>query len=352
MSNAESMLRRRRAFEGPGEKGDLVGAFGAKREATADKFHVLQDTFSPENHRLIPFSTRFNSDDRVGEIRDRYRGAWRRAAEEYREGVVATLTTDPKRYDSLGEMCDDLLDDVNALKDWVAYDPDGGPSRAGHRPPSVVSVEFTEDGKPHVHVAFFGVRWVAEHGALSRYWSESRNRGEVVWMDRIRTKSGRWTWVSDSDERQHGALGGASPRAYLAESIDTLAASADTSAAEVQETAADLRAAGDDGADGNVSDGAGECAEALFKAGLYCATGLPAVTISPALKPDDDGGTAAGRLAPDGTILPEDAPSRWRYLGAAEYGELPGYVRENATVQTRSGETLRGRPPPGDYEPD
>jgi hypothetical protein len=340
------MLERRRTFDAPEEKGDLVGALGAKREATSGRWHVLQDTFSPENIRLIPFSTRFNSDERVGEIRDRYRGAWRRAADEYREGVVATLTTDPKRYDSLGAMCDGLLEDANRLKDWLTYDPESGPSRAGHRPPSVVSIEFTDDGKPHLHVAFFGVRWVAEHGALSRYWAESRDRGEVVWMDRIRNQSGRWVWVSDSDERQHGDTGGASPRGYLAESIDTLASSADTSAGEVQETAAALRAAGDDGADGNLSGEPGERAEPLFKAALYWAAELPAVTISPSLKPDDDGGTAAGRLAPDGTILPEDAPSRWRYLGTARYGELPGYIRENAVVETRGGRVRRGRPPP------
>lgn len=180
MSNAEAMLRRRQTFDGPGERGDLLGAFGAKREATEDRFHVLQDTFDPENHRLIPYSTRFNSVERVREIRDRYRTAWDRAGERYDKGVVATLTTDPSQYDSLAGMCEGLLDDVNALKDWLAYSPEDGPARAGERPPSVVSVEFTDDGKPHVHVAFFGVGWLAEHSALSRYWSESRDRGEVA----------------------------------------------------------------------------------------------------------------------------------------------------------------------------
>jgi hypothetical protein len=352
MSNATAMLERRRTFEGPGEKGDLMGAFGAKREATSDKYHILQDSFAPENHRLIPFSTRFNSDERVGEIRDRYREAWRVAADEHTEGVVVTLTTDPSRYDSQAEMCDDLLGDVNGMKDWVSYSPESGPSRVGHRPPSVVSVEFTGDGKPHIHVAFFGVRWVAEHSALSRYWSESRDRGEIVWTDRIRTQSGRWTWVSGPDDRQHGDVGGSSPRAYLAEPIDTLAASADTSAAEVQDTAASLRAAGDGGDDTAPPEDPGERSEALFKAGLYWAAGLPAVTISPALKPDDGGEPAAGRVAPDGTILPDDAPSRWRYLGAAEYGEIPGYIRETATVETRGGRAVRGVDPPRHHEHD
>jgi len=386
MSNAEAMLQRRQTFEGLAERGDLVGAFGAKREATEDRFHVLQDTFDPESHRLIPYSTRFNSVGRVRETWDRYQTAWRRAADEYREGVVVTLTTDPGRYDSLAGMCDNLLGDVNALKDWVAYDPESGPARAGHRPPSVVSVEFTDDGKPHVHVAFFGVRWLAEHSALSRYWSDSRDRGRVVWIDRIRTQSSQWVWVPDREDRQHTDIGGAAPRGYLGESIYTLAMSADTSATEVQETAAALRSAGDDtddtvsetdtsgllstamGGDGNtvatdggglreaesggeisgrdVSDEPGERAYLLFKAALYWTTGLPAVTISPALKPDDDREGDAGRVAPDGTVLPMDAPSRWRYLGTAQYHELPGYIRKSATVNTRNGATVRGQPPP------
>jgi len=346
VSNAEAMLECRRTLNEREEKGDLVGAFSAKRSATENRWHVLQDTFTPENYRLVPFSTRFNSVERVREIRDRYREAFRVAADKHTEGVVLTLTTDPSRYDSLAEMCEGLLDDVNALKDWVAYDLESGPSRAGHRPPSVVSVEFTGDGKPHVHVVFFGVRWVAEHSALSRYWSESRDRGEIVWTDRIRTQSGRWVWVSGPDDRQHGDTGGASPRGYLSESVDILAASADTSASEVAETAAALRAASDDGDDGNPSSEPGERAESLFKSALYWGSGLPAVTISPALKPDDGGEPAAGRVAPDGTILPDDAPSRWRYIGAAEYGELPGHIRENATVETRGGRAIRGRPPP------
>lgn len=382
MSNAEAMLERRRTFDGPGEKGDLVGAFGAKREATEDRFHVMQDTFDAENHRLIPYSTRFNSVERVREIWDRYRTAWERAADRFDKGVIATLTTDPGRYDNLAEMCEDLLGDVNALKDWLSYSPEEGPARAGHRPPSVVSVEFTEDGKPHVHAAFFGVGWLAKHAALSRYWSESRDRGEVVWVDRIMERGGRWRWAAAEEGRQHAGSGATTPRGYLAESIYHLAVSADTSAADVQEAANVLRAAGDDagdtsaeaaksdplstamggGGDGAATDGGGprdaesagrdapeepgERADLLFKAALYWATGLPAITISPSLKPDEDGESDAGRVAPDGTILPDDAPSRWRYLGTAQYHELPGYIRESATVKTRDGGAVRGQPPP------
>lgn len=339
MSNAQSMLKSRRSFDAPGERGDLMGAFGAKREATGDRYHAYQDTFSPEDHLLVPYSTRFNSERRVGETRDRYRGAWSRAAEEHRDGVVVTLTTDPSRYDSLLDAARGLLDDVNRLKDWVSRSPESGPARAGHRPPSVVSVEFTERGLPHVHVAFFGVRWLAKHSALSRYWSESRDRGEVVWIDRIRTQGGRWTWVRDSEDRQHGDAAGTSPRAYLSEGVDLLAASADATAGEVQESADALRAAG--GGDDNPDADALSRGKEVWRAALYWATELPVCTISPSLKPDDDGGDGPVSVAPDGTPLPADAPSRWRYVGTAQYHEFPGYVRDGATVLVR-----RGQPPP------
>jgi hypothetical protein len=342
-SNAEAMLDRRSSFSTPEEKGDLVGAFGAKREATEDRFHAFQDTFSREDHLLVPYSTRFNSERRVREHRSRYRSAWSTAAEEYREGVVVTLTTDPSRYDSLAGMAEGLLDDVNALKDWLAYDPENGPSRPGYRPPSVVSVEFTEDGKPHVHVAFFGVRWLTTHGALSGYWSVGRDRGAVVWVDRIRARSGRWVWAGGEEDRDHDDTGGGGPRGYLAESIDVLETSADMTAAEVQEAATALRAAGDgDDAAADVTEGA----KTLFKAALYWATELPATTESDELKPD--GGEGSRRAtAPDGTPLPEDAPSRWRYVGTARYSEFPDYVCEGATVLRRGGGTVcRGEPPP------
>lgn len=343
--NAGRMLHRRTGFDSAAERGDLLGAFAAKRSATAGRFHALQDTFDPENHRLVPFATRFNSEERVSDTRERYRTAWERAADRHDRGVVLTLTTDPSRFESLGDACEDLLADVNRLKDWLAYDPEGGPSRPGYRPPSVVAPEFTEDGKPHVHVAFFGVSWLSTHGAMSRYWSEERDRGEVVWTDDIHERGGRWRWGQGADPA-HADATATSPREYLRAGVDLLAASASATAEEVAESAEALRAAeeGREAAD----TVARERGERLWKAALYWATDLPAVTVSPTLKPDSDGESDRRATAPDGTPLPDDAPSRWRYVGAARYDELPGYVRDGATVVQPSehAERCRGEPPP------
>ena len=331
-SNAGRMLHRRTGFDTAEERGDLLGAFAAKRSATAGRFHALQDTFDPGSHRLVPFSTRFNSGERVRETRERYRTGWSRAADRHDRGVVLTLTTDPSRFDSLGDACEGLLGDVNRLKDWLAYDPEGGPARPGRRPPSVVVPEFTDDGKPHVHVAFFGISWLTTHGALSRYWSVERDRGEVVWLDRIAERGGRWRWAADGGPAHPDATA-TSPREYLETGVDLLAASADATAEEGREA---------------VDTVARERGERLWKAALYWATDLPAVTVSPSLKPDSDDEGDRRATAPDGTPLPDDAPPRWRYVGAARYDELPGYVRDGATVvQPDEHEgACRGEPPP------
>jgi len=247
VSNGRAILGRRSTVEGDEVRGDLLGAFGAKREATEDRFHAFEDSFSPGSYRLVPYATRFNSGRRVAETRDRYRTAWdrgRNVGPTPGTATVVTLTTDPGRYDSLLDAAEGLLDDVNLLKKWVARSPSSGPPRIGERVPTLVVPEFTDRGVPHVHVVFFGVGWVARHSVLSRYWSENRDRGEVVWFDRLRVRGGRWRWVESEEDRSHPDTRGRTPREYLREGIDLLSESAEATAAEVREAANALRAAG------------------------------------------------------------------------------------------------------------
>jgi hypothetical protein len=363
VSNAEAILGRRRTVEDDAVRGDLLGAFGAKREATEDRFRAFEDSFRPGSYRLVPYATRFNSGRRVAETRDRYGTAWDRGREvgpNPGTATIVTVTTDPGRYDSLLNAAEGLLDDVNLLKKWVGRSPESRPTRIGERVPTLVVPEFTERGLPHVHVVFFGVGWVAKHSALSRYWSENRDRGEVVWFDRLRVRGGRWRWVESAGDRSHPDVRGRTPREYLREGIDLLSASAEATAAEVREAANALRAAGrtdrgdEDGGDaGDVGDEGGDDAldrdtldrgRDLWRVALRWGTSLPVFTASPELKAEDGGQDRA--TAPDGTPLPEDAPSRWRYVGTARYGEFPRSIRENATVLRRGPGPPTSRPPP------
>lgn len=342
MSNARSLLARRLELSGASERGDLLGAFGAKREAEEGRYVAYQDTYSPEEHALVPLSTRFNSERRVRERREAYNTAWTRARERYDVGVLATLTMDPARFSDLLEPCEEWRGAVNRLKDWAAYSPESGPPRMGERRPSLVVPEFTEKGRLHVHVVFFGVGWVAEHGALSRYWAESRDFGEVVHLDRLETRGGRWRWAKAAEPERHGADRRTPPREYLAAGLDLLERSAKLDAGQVQAAAQALRRAGRD--DGEEADPeALERGERLWKAALYWAGEVPVYTLSPELRPDD-GDSNARAPAPDGTPLPEDAGARFRPVGVARYDEFPGYVRDGAVVVRRDA------PPPGDGE--
>ena len=362
-ANAKAFCRRRRTIETAVERGDLVGSFAAKRAATEDRFHAFEDSFNPGEHLLVPYVTRFNSPQRVAETRERYNEAWDQAAVQFGSALVATLTTDPARYPSIEAAVEGLLDDVNALKDWLAYVPSTGPSRPGFRPPSLVVPQPTERGVPHVHVVFFGVNWLTTHASLRGFWDGKRGRGSVVWLDRLvsRGPNGRWRWATSTEAREHPTteIMGRSPRAYLAAGVDALAASASVSAAKVKETANVLRAVGDkhvtepligsEGAQGLLSantpargpatnEGNSEAlerAQGLWMAAWFWAPELQVMTVSPSLRAAPTGETCGRASAPDGTILPADAPPRWRYVGTAQYDEFPASIRATARVVVR-----------------
>jgi hypothetical protein len=246
-----------------------------------------------------------------------------------------------------GETTADLLDDVRLLKRWVKESPESRPTRIGERVPTLVVPEFAERGVPHVHVVFVGVGWVARHSALSRYWSESRDRAEVVHYHRLQYRGGRWRWNGSEEDRDHPDVRGRTPREYLREGIDLLSASAEATAAEVQGAADALRRAGrDDG--GGPDEDALDRGRDLWRVALRWTTDLPVFTASPELKPEDGGKDRA--TMPVEPSPHEDTPPRWRYIGTARLGEFPRSIRENATVVRRGPGPPSGRPPPSDGE--
>ena len=145
-ANTRAFLRRRQTIEDNAERGHLLGEFARKRQATEDGFHAFEDSFNPGDHLLVPYATRFNSERRVADTRERYGGAWERATGAHDVAVVATLTTDPARYPSIEDACEDLLEDVNVLKDWLSCSPKQGPSRPDHRPPTIQQYYTTHPG--------------------------------------------------------------------------------------------------------------------------------------------------------------------------------------------------------------
>jgi len=87
----------------------------------------------------------------------------------------------------------------------------------------------------------------------------------------------------------------------------------------------------------------GDRAETLFTAALYWATGLPTVTISPSLKPDDDGdgGSAGGGCRPRRDAAPRGCPEPvtvHRYRTVRRVAGLHPRVRDGRNAGRRAGE--------------
>lgn len=237
--------------------------------------------------------------------------------------MCVTLTTDPDRFESVRAAAESLLSDVSRFKSWLATD-----GRLGFRPPSVVVPEFTESGIPHAHVVLFGVSWVVPHAELSAYWSGNRDRGEVVWFDRLssRGEGGRWRWSSGGPSDADGR----SPRSYLLKSHDALMGLASAEPSAVRSAAGSLRGRTDDPEQQ-------EQGREWWRLALYFALDMTLATVSPMLKPDTGD--------PD-----DDLPhvACYEYVGTARLGEFPAHVREGAAVvpraSGRTAETGGGRP--------
>jgi len=316
----------------------------------------MEDQHYPgENYLLMPYHTRFNNEKRADDQWRRYHNAWDRALDEYEKGLHLTLTTDPKRFDSIAEMTDhiftawgDLLEALNARSD------------RDDRLDFIRALGWTGDGKPHLHVVVFGVRYI-DHDWLSYHWSTKAGDGghaENVWVERLTKRGNQFIHATTRD----GVENVVNARAYLGQYLGKTFEAIDETVTHQFEALADLS----DNLD--VED----CA--IWKMALYWVTGRQFWDPSHGLKePNPDRlenvsglGTAkldalaeAGiRTLSDvrlvtrenleaidgiGTALidrlialagdPSDFDiSRCEFKGAAEYGSIPMHVTLNASV--------------------
>lgn len=277
------------------------------------------------DHVCLPYTTRFNSTERAADLRATWGRAWRRARRRFDDAVVVTLTTDPGMHDDIRAATDALTENKNRLVQWLTYDPKSPdkPSRPGYRPPNLSVVEFTDSGLPHLHVVFFGLRWVTTQAALSRYW-EDRGQGRVVDVRQLSKRGGEFVMSIDGLPDDPGGGGKRTARGYLGKSLWSLSELVDMPPGDVFDAAIDRRS-------GDPVDVPGD----LWKLGLYWATGKRFFAGSPVLLRDDPDGD-------DGDALP--FVPRYRFVGVARYEDLPGYIQNSATFVSQS----KGPPPPSD----
>jgi len=313
-SNARAALTRRRRVTSDEARSVVLGALAAKRYATDDKHLILQDTCAGDSHIIRPYHTVYNSSERVNRAIGRYQTAWSAAAAEYDRGVLITLTTDPYRYDSIAGATDGLMKDFNRWKSWLTsrfFD--------GRRPPHIAVPEFTKAGLPHLHVAIFGTGYIP-HAAVVHNWDQRRDRGRFVWIDGMKARGGKWRWRG-----RHERTEARCPQTYLGKGLRQLKSLAEVDADCVKEAAGRLRS-------GRTRQD--DEAHEWWRLACRWALDVKLFTCSSSLTQGHDQGTSSES---------ERAP-QWRFIGASQYGTIPGYIRRERF--TRASEPT-AKPPPG-----
>ena len=275
-------------------KQSLLEAFVRDKAGTEDKWQILERVRGTgDDYLCLPYRTRHNDGGRARDVRDGFEGALRAATNRHNVAAVLTVTTDPKRHSSLSEALQSLSKNKGRLMSWLATD-----YQLGYRPENMSVLEFTESGLPHYHIVLFGVDYAVSQEQLAAKWRDY-GQGSVVDARQATNRHDGDTWLLHDDEQGRVSLSW-----YLGKAIRELV---DVATAD----AADLRGRLEDG---DVS---------AWRQALYWATERRYYTCSPTLKPATSGG--------------DDLPhvTTWRFVGTAEYHEIPAHVRQGATFGDR-----------------
>jgi hypothetical protein len=281
---------------------------------------------------LVPYSTLYNDPQRVSDNWRRYHGAWKNATREYSVGVQITLTTDPKRHAHLQDMADSTSENFNRFMSWLRRrlaDRCDDLGTEGHnlrecphceeyadRPDYIKALEWTDEGRPHLHVIIFGVDWVAPQHEIAEYWK--KYQASVVDVRTVRRQPVRdgieidghhmaWMTTGDGDGNKKNEK--AHMGKYLGEQMP-----ANESIAETRER---LEDPDDD----------------LWKTAMFWTTGKQFWTCSEDLTVDE---------SDDEEDEIQDLP-QYVFVGAAKDGDIPKHVWSSSVKMMG---TTRGKDPP------
>lgn len=265
---------------------------------TTDKWQVFERVRgSGDQYLCLPYLTRYNDAGRATEIRDGFETALATAGNRHKDAVVLTLTTDPKEHEGLSEAVQSLSKNKGRLLSWLSTE-----YQLGYRPENLSVLEFTRSGLPHYHLVLFGVSRPVSQEQLAAKWVDY-GQGRVVDIRTATNTHGAEGWLLHDDK-----AGKVSLRQYLGKAIRELVDVANSEPGDLRDRLED----------GDIS---------AWRQALYWATERQYYTCSPSLKESKGG---------------DDLPhiTKWRFVGTAEYHQIPAHVRQEATFH------VGDRPPP------
>ncbi|WP_254764115.1 hypothetical protein [Natrinema marinum] len=152
-----------------------------------------------EKRRMIkPMATRFSDRGRVDRTFAMLQDSLEWGSEHADTAVFCTLTTDPRKFDSLYDAIMAINENFHALNQWLKTDPstkadtrrkdvrawrgpdDDVTGRPRKKLEYVKVLEFTSKGYPHLHVLYFdppvrdvdGMPWLCDKAELSHQWNK------------------------------------------------------------------------------------------------------------------------------------------------------------------------------------
>jgi hypothetical protein len=272
-------------------RGSLLKQLVTDIETTAERWAMFERVRGEgDDYMCQPHRTRHNDAGRARDIRDGFNDALDAASDGHNDGVMLTLTTDPKQHDGLHDALDSLSKNKGRLMQWLSTD-----YQLGHRPTNLTALQFMRSGIPHLHLVLFGIDWAISQRQLSAKWDDY-GQGEIVDIRAVTSRGDGGEWLLHDDESGKKSL-----RQYLGRHIRELQSIANSDPYELR----------DHVESGDVTP---------WRQVLYWATERRYFTCSPSLRETDgDGG--------DG--LP--TVKQWEFIGTAVYSDIPAHIKQEAT---------------------